>query len=132
MMSTKKLNIDRYKNSVGEYVYGECHHEDAESLLQCGMLKQCGCGNPENNIRLVARVLRHLSNRREYVWNDNHEMTYDDWVAAGREIASDDVLNFIYYTIDELELTEHGGSIPGWPTKEGYEFMEDVEALYGL
>ena len=126
-----KLHLDKYKGPDGDYIYNATYYIDAESLLQCGVLQQCGCGNPEDNIRLVAKVLRHVHDRKMYVWDDNHKMTHEDWMEQGRKIGSDDVLKFIYYTIDEIELTEHGGSVPGWLTPLGIEFMEDVEALYG-
>ena len=130
MGKMKKLNLKKYADPDGGYTYNGLYHGDEEGLLQCGILKQCGCGNPESNLRLVAKVLRHLNDCKQYVWDDTHSMTFDDWVERGREIAPDDILNFIYYTIDEVELTEHGGSIPGWLTPLGHEFMEDVERLY--
>ena len=130
-LNNVELYLNKYKSPDGDFIYGECHYEDAGSLLQCGILKHCGCGNPEANIRLVAKVLRHLSDWRMGVGDDDHEMSYDAWLKEGEKIAPREVLNFIYYTLDELELTEHGSAIPGWPTQLGIEFMVDAEALYG-
>lgn len=35
----------------------------------------------------------------------------------------------MWYWLDNKGYTEHGGSVPGWLTEEGWKLLEDLEEL---
>ena len=110
----------------GGYEYDEVLHEDLLLALHSGVLKFCGCGRPEESVRYVMEGLKIL----EYTFG----MPYEDKRALREEhFGIDGAEYFFYYVMDALELTEHGGSVPGWVTPEGKEFIRLAEiALKGL
>lgn len=85
----------------------------------------CGCGNPELACAALLRLLKlHplYDNRAEF----------EEW------IADDGVGYLLFYQLDHMELTEHGGSVGGaWLTPKGgaalkaleRESADDFEAL---
>lgn len=127
------MHIDKYKTGKmmfwgPEYMDEEgISYDGAEQFLQVKFLNHCACGRPFENIKYVGKVLRHIHNLKELVWEK--KTSYEDWEKEGEEIGSSDALYFAYYCLDELGLTEHGGSVPGWLTQKGIEFMEDAEEL---
>lgn len=117
------MHIDRFFID-GAYRHEDgSEYEDAEDLLIKRFTGFCGCGNPEEALQFMAKVLRML-----------HTITgegYEARLQAEKDIfAITGASTFTYYVLSELGLTEHGGSLPGWLTQKGIEFMEDVEELY--
>jgi len=124
------MHIDKYKNKDGEYIdEDDCSWMDAEDFLQGKLLGFCCCGDATENIKYVAKILRHIHNLIELV-HQSKKLTYKDWVRQGQEIGSYQSLYFAYYFLDKIGFTNHGSAVPGWVTKEGIEFMEDAESLY--
>ena len=116
------MHIDKWLDN-GEYIDEEgcCWGQDPLDFIQGHMLGFCCCGNPEANLRHIYKCL--------YLVNLQHE-DYDRF-----EKERDKYFNgpqdeyFAWYVLDEKELTEHGGSIPGWLNKKGKRLMEDLEEI---
>lgn len=124
--------IDKYKQPDGSYIGPEeVYYEDAESFILSGILGFCGCGMPEDAGRYIRDVLKHieiLANlSREVDWSAN----YASWTEQGKKLfASQGAEYFAYYVLSEKELTEHGGSVPGWLTEKGKNVLNDLTELY--
>ena len=126
------MNIDKQKQEDGSYLDPEgCHHDDAESYIQCYVLGFCGCGMAETNLRYVRDCLRHIANLR-LVWEKEKpesEAAYKEWDEAGKKLMGN-AEYFTRYVLDQKELTEHGGSVGGaWLTDKGEELLADLDAL---
>jgi hypothetical protein len=122
--------LARLKRDGDGYVTDDgCFHEDAESVLG-DLLGLCGCGRPEEVLRYVLDALRLVAMRgpSEY---DGHRAWYD----AEYRPRVDDLFGgntgaeyFMWYMLADKDLTEHGGSVPGWLTALGEEVLADLEA----
>lgn len=88
---------------------------DVKESLVSHELGWCGCGNPEDVDRMM---LAYLTARAE-----------EDWPKPRAEGVSDDAEMLLAYIADELEWTEHGGSVGGaWLTDDGKEAMRNLTA----
>lgn len=124
------MHIDRYMLASGEYKRPEDSYayEDAVSFIASGMLGFCGCGKPEEALTFMRDVMRHI----HCLQSDDFlsaEEAFEDWVKEGQKIGSEGALYFAYYVLDDKQLTEHGGSVPGWLTPAGMELLQDLEEL---
>ena len=127
------MHIDKYL--TGETCMDEPEYKDeegisyagAEDFLQTKILNFCCCGRPFENIKYVGKILRYIHDLKEKVWNG--KISYEAWEEEGKKIGSVESLYFAYYYLTEIDLLEHGGSVPGWLTAKGIEFMEDAEEL---
>ena len=125
------MHIDKYKQPDGWYKDEDgTDYETAVDFLS-SKLDFCGCGMPEQAIKYVARVLRLIYDHTErdsgtegvVAWSKE---SYDRMCSFAK---TDGERYFVWYVLDSKELIEHGGSVPGWLTGKGLEFMEDVESL---
>lgn len=100
-----------------------CWHDDADSLLQTGIFKFCGCGRPEDNLDYILGGLELIAEKPPQgydafsAWFDKHQ----ERVRA--HFGSMKAAYFFYYWADKEDLTEHGGSVPGWLTDKGHDLM---------
>lgn len=99
-------------NDVAEYLH--------ESKDWCGF---CGCGIPEMSLRCIRDCLRLIDDLH------SDKTDYDGWATERDKIASRPVMYTLWYMLDRLELTEHGGSVPGWLTDKGHEMLKALEEL---
>lgn len=102
------------KRTLKEYEKGDvyeddggCLHEYAEDLLQAGILGFCCCGRPFESLSYIRRGLELIDER------EGHKKRLAD------HFQTDAAMYFFYYWCDKEELTEHGGSVPGWLTEKG-------------
>jgi hypothetical protein len=99
-------------NDVVEYLH--------ESQDWCGF---CGCGRPEESLRCLYRCLSLI--------NDFHDGKYDGqyeaWNTEWDKIGSSEVVYVLWYLLDKLALTEHGGHVPGWLTDKGAEMLQGLQ-----
>lgn len=92
-----------------------------ESYLQGSVLGFCCCGVPEYSLSIVYKALSLLNSYRK------DEIDYDSFSnGCLKQFGSQEITYFIWYTIDEMGLTEHGGSVPGWMTEKGKELLLDL------
>lgn len=103
--------------------------DDAVEVVQEYLLGFCGCGCPEENLKLIRNFLRHMK-KRDDVFNDDVDYTYEMWEADGVVfMGADDMKYFIYYWLDKEGFTEHGGSVPGWLDAKGLDLLEILEQI---
>ena len=105
-----------------------CHYEDAVSVLG-GVLGFCGCGDPEAALRYIRDVLRLIDEPRP----DGH-VEWEKWYEGhrAREVAllpDEGARWLVYYLLDDKELTEHGGSVPGWLTGKGDDVLAALNTM---
>jgi len=50
--------------------------DDAVEIVQEYLLDFCGCGRPEENLRLIRNFLRHMK-KRDDVFDDENDYTYE-------------------------------------------------------
>lgn len=125
------MTFDKYKDEEGYTDTEGVFFPDAESWLQSRVLDFCGCGPIEENLIYVRDGLKLLDERRALVYED--QRTWEEQLKLeasffGNKQASE----FFFYVMSMRDLTEHGGSIPGWLTEEGENFIKDVDELYAL
>ena len=124
------MHIDKYKQEDDSYIIDDVYHEDIENALTSGICNFCGCGNPKDALKYVGKVLRLIYTLQTDVWDN--KLPYDDWSKLEKKLFPVKGSEyFAYYWLDNMELTEHGGSVPGWLVDKGIELMEDIEELYG-
>ena len=104
----------------GGYEYEEVWYEDLLLTLHSGVLKFCGCGRPKDSVRYVMEGLKIMEETFKMEYRDQKCLREEHFGIDGAEY-------FFYYVMDTLELTEHGGSVPGWVTEEGKRFIELAE-----
>lgn len=77
----------------------------------------CGCGDPDSAVALVHDTLDWMRRRRAADFTPVHP--------GIEEIISDERARwFLFYRLDMLNLTEHGGSVPGWLTPFGEQVLD--------
>lgn len=125
--------LDHYDTfDVGGYEDEKGHHYDTlGELLQEGILGFCGCGNPEQNLLLIHQLLtKHEDGQKKrsgLPYQEGHvlfcmqeeelkKFAQDNW---------EGLLRFFWYVMAEKNITNHGGSIPGWV--EDRNFMDALE-----
>lgn len=96
---------DYYVDKDGVY------YQDVESLIM-GQFNFCGCGNPNDCIDYIKRMLEYQDSKVcPFSSDDNQSM-------------------FFLYWADSAGLLEHGTSVRGsWVTSDGMEFIEIVNKL---
>jgi len=114
--------IEKYKREDGYYDEDDCYYEDAESILTVHVLKFCGCGLPGEAMEFVGKVMRLLRDM-----HDDHDVWDAKWKELDELFPNDGIRYLVYYYLDNLELTEHGGSVPGWLTEKGKQVLFDIE-----
>jgi len=122
------MNIDKYKID-GIYKKEDCEYEDPIDFVQASILDFCCCGCPEDNLKYIRDVLEHIN------WKYGRQEPFDEWYKEWRVMAPSLFVNdgaeyFIYYVLAAKNLTEHGGSVPGWLTVEGQELLDDLNELF--
>lgn len=110
---------------------------DSESdLIEHEILERfnfCGCGAPEEFIRLINDVMQWIDKKLNKPYSgkfhgsewdaltDDYEKAWDDLISSNRR----GVEYALFYLLDSKEITTHGGAVPGWI--EDKEFMNKVE-----
>jgi hypothetical protein len=113
----EKLNqIHGFANSIG---VSPSRYESLVERRWIDEMKFCGCGNPEDAQDYLRRILAA------------HKAKSDDYKAVERVILAEPekAALIIYYLLDAMGLTEHGGSVYGsWLSDKGQRLLEELEA----
>lgn len=81
----------------------------------------CACGNPEKVDRMMLTYLEWAEAR----FDDQSNVTWD----TALDNVSDDAKFLLAYIADDLDWTEHGGSVGGaWLTDDGKQAMANLRA----
>lgn len=123
--------IDRFYKDDGYYDECGCFYETAEDFYQTKVFGFCGCGHPNGNLEYVRDGLAHIGKERpENMGQEEHSRWFDQWVNEGLEIFGNEKSRyFFFYWCDTNELTEHGGSVPGWLTEKGKQALSDLREI---
>jgi len=123
--------IEQYENKEegeagdGSYTWEGCYYENAVDLIQCGFLRFCACGSPEENLRYIRQALQLIQRRMTegdplYDWRNYEEATGSFYHTEGAKY-------FMYYWLDSMGLTDHGTQVPGWLTARGEQLILDID-----
>lgn len=117
---------------AGMLIFDDCQYESLRDLIQVGIFGLCACGHPCDNVELVGDALRLLQWRQE-----NLGLPFAEWYAEwqAKELAtfgSQRAADFVWYWLDSKDFTEHGSSIPGWPTDKGAAVLEAIDEWIAL
>ena len=88
----------------------------------------CGCGRPKANLVFIRDGIRLIDDRQTamkkgtFIWAEEEQKAI---ALFGNGLS----MNFFFYWCDNLELTEHGGAIPGWLTDRGEMVLKDLETI---
>jgi len=99
---------------------------DIESVLMDYMGKDhhfCGCGAPGEAYKYLRDVLNMIPAGSDDDWDGKYEKREEYF----KDIPG--IGYFTYYMIDNMGLTEHGGSVPGWLTEKGIELRDMLNEL---
>jgi hypothetical protein len=84
-------------------------------------LRFCGCGIQGPTLGVFRDVMQTMSDaveqKTELSWNEAYE--------ARKKLFADNTAweYLVYYTLDAHDLTEHGGSVPGWLSAAGEHIL---------
>lgn len=89
----------------------------------------CGCGKPEDAVKHVHKALQLVSDRTELIIGDG-SLSSEEWDKRNTELfGSEGAMYFMWYWLENQELTEHGGSVPGWLTAKGEELLTRLNTI---
>lgn len=102
-----------------------CHWGDLESFLVGEVLGQCCCGMPDEVLKYTFEAIEHLGMPYDNIPFGSKEKG-PRWLnrEAAQKKYGHGPLYFLWHNLEVLDLTEHGGSAPGWLTGEGDHFLE--------
>ncbi len=122
------MYIDKYKKEDGYYNDDGVFYESAEDFYQVEIFGFCGCGLPDENLEYIHDGLTHINDERPE--GAKHDEWYKKWVEEGDVIFGNEFSRyFFFYWCDKQELTEHGGSVPGWLTDKGKRILFDLREI---
>jgi hypothetical protein len=112
-----------YRLTAAGWVKGDddiCHGPDAVDAIT-GELGICGCGVPEEALRVYRDALRlvAMTMQTKPTKRPREALFHGD---SGLEF-------FVWYRLDDLGLTEHGGCVPGWLTDDGKALLDALNAF---
>lgn len=126
-----------YGNPNGRYVAENgAEWDDLETFVLEGIMGFCGCGQPWAVNDLIHQGLQHIQNLTELRDKTNFsnpeskktwDVEYKEWEEQGLKLfgaKGSEVL--FYYVLDKANLTDHGGSVPGWLSPLGQEILTEL------
>jgi len=82
----------------------------------------CGCGRPEDALRFLRDLLAEIGREGDA---ENRWKRISD-AAGGQQKPGMDY--FVFYQLDHLGLTDHGGSVPGWLSDRGEAWLAFLQS----
>lgn len=110
---------------------GKIKYCDPLEFIMHEIFKWCGCGLSENALNYVYMHMLPFLRLQDYEYNTVYSIkrtksAYENiYNSFKNDIEGADY--FFWYWLDNLGLTEHGGSIPGWLTEKGYELIQELK-----
>ncbi len=107
-------------------------------------LKFCGCGCPVDTLKFLKGFLNKYSKTQNDMWeadrkdrsmyHDLHQLgklsSFGMNISSGDKNIQDGVIDFVMYSLDNIGVLEHGGSIGGaWLTDYGKEVVDSLNKL---
>ncbi len=126
------MRVREFLRADGTYAKPDgAEYDTAAEFIQNELFGFCGCGSPDDNLRYMRDglgLLEALSacGNTETTWSAD----YAAWTARVKELfGNDQSTYFFWYFLDKLELSEHGGAVPGWLTEAGKDMLADLREL---
>lgn len=116
--------LDGLKDDGGEMFSisdAEGVHYESRSQYLGHLLGFCGCGMPDTALAYVYEGMSLIKARSD---SDYSAESVNKLLEFG---GSDGAKYFFWYRLDDLDFTEHGGSVPGWLTDKGKDFLLALE-----
>ncbi len=113
----------------------DASYDSREAFIIEGMFGFCGCGSPSDALQYIHDTLRSIKALRDGddLKREKWDRFYTNWKTESRKLhGSTGAEYFIYYVFDQMELIEHGGSVPGWLTEEGQALLDDLDEMDNL
>jgi hypothetical protein len=96
---------------------------ELEELIQADDFGFCCCGCPDENLLYILAGMELIADRPVDL-----KVSADFWKEKEKRVlalhGSRGAKWLFYYWLDSKELTEHGGSVPGWLTDRGRSVLE--------
>lgn len=108
-----------YRLPDGQEFFGD---DAGIELIQSVVFNHCCCGSPEASLAYLRDVLQLLSNYTDRHAEEAKEALENFFYSEGEKYTA-------YYVLSRADLTEHGGSVPGWLTPMGRGVLIDLHAL---
>ncbi len=97
------------------------HYKNPKQAMYYGQLKFCGCGDPVEAHKFAIEALSCFDRDKVGFAPGTGIDAIEELVSRNPSAAA----YFIAYTLDKMNLTEHGGSVGGsWLTERGKQFLE--------
>ena len=118
--------FDQYK-ADGGFKYGpdDVFHEEEIDVVLGGMLGFCGCGMPDEAAAFLFKLLSMLDQRSAIDYKERFNIR--DGLFSGEH--KNGTAYLLYYFLDKEEITEHGGSVPGWLTEKGQMILDHLKEI---
>lgn len=109
-----------------------CNWDDIGDIFLGSIVGQCLCGMPFDVIQFIHDGIAHLAMPKQE-WGGKTGIVFvetEQWKArqAAEAKHSDGSLYFLWHSLENMGLLEHGGSAPGWLTGKGEHFFTLVDA----
>lgn len=102
------------------------------SQIQTEELGFCGCGLPTENLIYIRDSLRLIKEKQDHTLRIKYfdKTWYENWkIKVEQFFKSYQAEYFMWYWLDQKEYMGHGGSLPGWLSLKGKEFLSKLESL---
>jgi len=116
-LESRHFPLDQYRVD-DYYMINNSRYDDTPAII-LEMLGFCGCGLPRAATIALYEVLNYI----EYCMSDEE-------TDAVTQPFEDGVSTLIYYMLDDKELTDHGGCVPGWLTAEGKLVLHELKLYF--
>lgn len=107
-----------------------CEFDDLDQAILSGILGFCCCGQPGLALDFILNGLDLIESlsKAEPPVGDSRAF-WDHWVNNRRveeelRFGSIGGATMFYYWADKEDLTEHGGTVPGWLTSKGHQLLD--------
>lgn len=107
----------------------DTYYDTLADYIQQHVLEWCACGQPDENLLYIRGGLRLIAEKYESpegdweAWYKEHRRKVDE------HFKSQQGEYFFYYWCAAHDLTEHGGSVPGWLDSKGEELLALLDEL---
>jgi hypothetical protein len=121
----------QYRDDDGKYHRDGCDYDDFRDFILQSVFDFCGCGALYCAAEFIRDGLQYFKTKEAIT--AKHQ-TAEDWSAICKELAAEEERVFgsrgsamlFFYVLDSKDLTEHGGSVPGWLNEKGEALLEEL------
>lgn len=125
---TEGLYINRHwrnEHDIKGVTWSAGYHDDdhicyftAEGFIAQHIFNFCGCGDIESTLQYLRDHMQLLDDHKKARFTLGNRFTYTP------------AEYLVWYELDRVRLTEHGGAVPGWLTDYGEQLLHDLNIMY--